>query len=97
MRYEKVAPRLYVTHAEVSLPRYGCGAYTTRLALRLDGREGPYYRADMMCLSPWESIDGSRETAPRTLKEGKALIARYLEAVRAQGTLHPKMNQEQAA
>ncbi len=90
LRFEKVSNRVYIARVEVSLSRRdSIGSYPARVSLRLDGRDGPFYRVDMMCLSPWEAIDGGREEAPRTLKEAKAVAEAYLAQVREQGTLHP--------
>ena len=83
----------YTAQVEVSLRcADGPGCYIVNVMLRLDGREGKFYRADQACLSPWASLNGREtdDTAPRNLLEGKALAARWLTAVGTQGTLTPR-------
>lgn len=90
IRFEKVAPRVYIARVEFGLVSEAGRGYTARVSLRLDGREGRFYRCDMMALSPWEAIDGGRDFAPRNLRDAKALAVAWCNRVRGQGTLTPK-------
>lgn len=94
-KFKKIAPRVYIASAEVCLPRSsGYGSYPCRISLRLDGREGRFYRVDRMSLSPWEAIDGGQESAPRTKREAEKVARKWLEAAREQGTLTPRIGPE---
>jgi hypothetical protein len=84
LTWTKAAHRVYTTRVEVCVP------YRVTIALRLDGRGGRFYRADMTAMTPWEAIDGGEASAPANLREGKALAARWLVAAREQGTLTPR-------
>lgn len=89
--FEKKCNRVYIARVDVALLRScGTGSYTARVSIRLDGRDGPFYRVDMMALSPWEAIDGGPSSAPCNLKGAKALAQKYLDAVAEHGTLTPK-------
>lgn len=91
MTFTKVAHRVYVATLRVSLLRSGgFGAFETQVSFRLDGREGRFYRVDMMCLTPWEAIDGGRDSAPLNLRDAKTMANDYLNRVKEQGTLHPR-------
>lgn len=92
MIFRKAAHRVYVATVRVSLLRSsGFGAYETTVSFRLDGREGKFYRVDMMCLTPWEAIDGGRDQAPSNKRAAEEVAQKYLKAVNEQGTLHPRM------
>lgn len=58
------------------------------IALRIDGRNGPWRVDQKSSVWPWEAIDGGRGFS--SLKKAKAYAAQWLAAAKAQGSLHPR-------
>lgn len=64
------------------------------IILRIDGRGAAtrgVWRCDMASFAIWEAIDGGEHRAPRTLKDARAFMKRWIAAVTEQKTLQPRM------
>lgn len=90
LTFSKVAPRVYTARSTVCVVAENGRAYETTALIRLDGRGGKFYRVDRGGWCGWEAVDGGEQSAPRTLRDAKALANDFLARVRDQGTLTPR-------
>lgn len=66
--FEKISDRVYCATTYLTSETYWGKTRIIRIEIRLDGREGEFYRIDVAKgIALWESIDGSgRVPFPRT-------------------------------
>ncbi len=89
LRWEQKAPRIWVAIAPVTFSDVYDRRQTRRVALRIDGREGPY-RVDMTTgLGPFEAIDGGHGFT--SLRDAKGRAGAWLADANAASTLQPSI------
>lgn len=90
LRFDNKGSNIRVSNTVMVDLSGGTSSRRHAVLFRIDGRnvatEG--YRVDRGGIMGWEAVDGGK--GPATLKEARALAARYLAAIVAECTLTPK-------